>query len=359
MRHDVGGRRKQSSGGGMARETGNSLTVIDLLARLGGASVAAAADALRRLLAAGRDDQVLSELLRAGMAAPSVPDGIRMLVGAYGNLMRELVLIPPLAAASFVDNLGAPMPRAAPPGSFEVDGRPVMLPARVRSASQGTAFYIVSSPAVAEILKANGEPFRAFEIFPGQTPLAIFMIDYRESDLGRYYELGVAFFVVPRGRIAVPGMSIRVLPVNQKFTQLAGREIWGYPKSLMPHMEIAYADQEALCTVDRRRDDVLSITVPRGGAAASRDIPLYSYTSRSRTRYCTRFIRSGREESLTPRPHVDLRLGREDSGNCLCQGTGNACICRDLRKLGLPASPALSCWTEHMSGCFEAPTPLD
>jgi hypothetical protein len=343
----------------MALETGNSLTVIDLLARLGGASTAAAADALRRLLAAGRDDEVLGELLRAGVAAPSVPDGIRMLVGAYGNLMRELALIPPLAAASFVDGLGRPSPRAAPPGTFEVDGRPVMLPARVRSASQGSAHYVVSSSAVDEILQAKEEPFRAFEIFPGQTPLAIFMIDYRESDLGSYYELGVAFFVVPRGRIAVPGMSIRVLPVNQEFTRRAGREIWGYPKTLMPHMEIAYADEEVHCTVDRHHDDVLSITVPRGGASASRDIPFRSYTARSGTRYCTRFIRSGREESLTLRPEVRLRLGHEGSGHCLCRNANDPCICSDLRRLGLPASPAMSCWTEHMSGCFEAPTSLD
>jgi Acetoacetate decarboxylase (ADC) len=343
----------------MTIETGRSSTIVDLLARLGGASTAAAMEALRRLLAAGRDDQVLGELLRAGASAPSVPDGIRMLAAAYGNLMRELALIPPLAAASFIDSLGAPIPRFPPPRTFKIDGRPVMLPARVRSASQGSAHYVVSSSAVDAILQAKEEPFRAFEIFPGQTPLAIFMIDYRESDLGRYYELGVAFFVVPRGRIAIPGMSIRVLPVNQEFTQAAGREIWGYPKTLMPHMEIAYADEEAHGTVDRRHDDVLSITVPRGGAAASRDIPFYSYTTRNKVRHCTRFIRSGREESLTLRPHVELRLGNEGSGHCLCGNGDNPCICNDLRKLGLPASPALSSWTERMSGRFEAPTPLD
>jgi hypothetical protein len=335
--------------------------MMDVLTRLGWASAAAGSDALRRLWAAGWNDQPPGELLRGMAGAPSVPHAMQMVVSAYGNLMRELMLIPPLAAASFIDGLAAPVPSTAPQRSLEVDGGPVMLPARVRSASQGSAYYLVSSSDVAKILEANEEPLRVFEIFPGQTPLATFMIDYRESDLGSYYELGVAFFVVPVARIvAVPGMSVRVLPVNQSFTQLAGREIWGYPKSLMPDMQIAYDDQEVHCTLDRTRDDVLSVTLPRGGTSASREIPIYSYTSVNGARCCTRFVRSGRGESMRLNPDVELRLGEGRSTACLCRGARNApCICRDLRGLGLPSSPVLSCWTEHMSGRFEAPIAFD
>jgi hypothetical protein len=333
--------------------------IVDMGMRLVRASVASGLEVIGRLQTAATGDQTTRELLRGAMDAPNAPESIHRLASAYGSLLRDLALIPPLAAARFIDEFGGPGQSVMPESGFCIDGKPVMLPARVHAASQGSAYYLVPSSGVERILQANDEPFAAFEIMPGETPLAVFFIDYRDSDLGSYYELGVAFFVLPTDWIAVPGMSVRVLPVNQEFTQAAGRTIWGYPKTLMPEMQITYAEHEVRCTLDRNHDDLLRLALPRGGTAGSHEIPIYSYTLVDGTSYCTRFVRSGRQESIRLRPDVDLRLGSERSQNCLCRGAQDAsCICRSLRELGLPKTPVCSTWTEHMSGRFEAPVAL-
>jgi hypothetical protein len=78
---------------------------------------------------------------------------------------------------------------------------------------------------------------------PGRSACALVYVDYVDGDLGPYNEFGVCFLVnhhrpgagatgmraVLRGEVCA---YIHRLPVDGDFTLAAGREIWGFPKTL-------------------------------------------------------------------------------------------------------------------------------
>src|SRR5215510_5092505 len=118
---------------------------------------------------------------------------------------------------------------AAGGGVYEVGGRVVSLPCVVRDASAGTAMFEVGLDAGQRMVP---DAFEVVESAPGLCQLVIAVIDYRDNDLGDYLEIGITFFVVPRGGLGEPGTYIYRLPVDQGFTCEAGRLIWGFPKSV-------------------------------------------------------------------------------------------------------------------------------
>ena len=107
-----------------------------------------------------------------------------------------------------------------------------MLPVRIRDASQGLAVYRVGRKAVQAVLDEECSAFRAVDLGSDDTALEVFVVDYREGDLGSHRELGVNFFVTLKSQpYQAPGMYIKELPVDRRFTFTA-RKIWGYPKTL-------------------------------------------------------------------------------------------------------------------------------
>lgn len=112
--------------------------------------------------------------------------------------------------------------------SYDILGATVTLPVRVRDASAGTAMYDVEATAAAALLPAD---FEVVESGPGRAQLAIVVVDYRDNDLGSYLEVGLMFFVRPRGG-GDEGTFITRLPVSGPFTCAAGRQIWGFPKTV-------------------------------------------------------------------------------------------------------------------------------
>ena len=113
---------------------------------------------------------------------------------------------------------------------YEIQGQTVTLPVEVRDASSGPVMYMVDRAAAQAIIP---EEFEADEMAPGKTQLCLVIVDYRDNDLGDYDEVGVIFFVRPKGQPeAEVGTYIHWLPVNQEFTCQAGCEIWGFPKTV-------------------------------------------------------------------------------------------------------------------------------
>jgi hypothetical protein len=338
-----------------------SASLSGCLMRAGDACLRSALEALGRLEATtvGHASGAARRLLGPSGGQRTVWENGRALAIGYANWLRDTALIPGIAAFGFLDALGRSGSDARGRRTVVVEGRPVMLPARIHAAAQGSAYYLVAADAVRRQLDGDSGRFRVLEVWPGRTLVTIFMIDYRESDLGSYYELGVAFFVVPKQTVGAPGMLICVLPVSEEFSRAAGRQIWGYPKQLMAEMSIDYAQDQVSCSVDRSKPDVLSIALPRGGEASSLEIPLYTYTVRDGETWCTRFVRSGRREEIRVRSWADLRLASRRNRNCLCRGAPEQpCICETLRDLGLPKPPLFTTWTEHLSGRFEQPHPM-
>jgi Acetoacetate decarboxylase (ADC) len=300
----------------------------------------------------------------AGVGSPYVSGDIfQGFTREYRNYVMEMAVVPWLAAERFGAELGEVDHAESGPRerTWSIQNKPVMLPVRIRDASQGVAIYAVSASLVQKTLDAKHEPFRALELGRGRTPLVIFIMHYREGDLGTHDELGIAFLVTPKhDPSAMPGVYLRAAPVNEAFTYHAGREIWGYRKTVMKGLTFEYAGKRACCILREGGHELLTISLPRSGSGSSTAIPIPTYTLIDHIPHRTIFLRSGRGEYIRAGGHhveltlgadKDLGLGRDDDdlGHTL----------RLLRTLGLPQrSPLLHAWTEHMSGEFGIPYAL-
>jgi hypothetical protein len=238
--------------------------------------------------------------------------------------------------------------------SYVVAGTQLRLPARVQDASQGFAVYSVSKEAVQDLLDLQQDRLlRAWDIGSRRTPLALFIVDYRESDLGSYLELGIACFAAPRKDPLAMGMHVLHLPVGDRahagdgrFSCVVGRKLWGYPKGEYA-LEFNYRDESVACILSSKKTGarLLTLTLPRGDrGSASRNIPIYSYTLKRGLHHRTVFTRSGEGETIRRGGRgVRLELSPAERDPVLDTLCG----------LGLPSlSPIFSSWTERMSGEF-------
>jgi hypothetical protein len=108
---------------------------------------------------------------------------------------------------------------------WEVQGRQVRLPVRVRDAVMATSVFQCSARAARQALAGSGyEPFTML----GRALSTLICVQYRDGDLDTYDEVGI--MVVVRGPDGTVGPWTAELPVTQGFTMEAGRDIWGLPK---------------------------------------------------------------------------------------------------------------------------------
>ncbi len=236
--------------------------------------------------------------------------------------------------------------------SYRIQGREVTLPCEVRDASSGAATFLVSSAAARTMLP---DAFDPAELLPGRALLSVAVIDYRDNDLGDYNEVSIAFFVRPagsgHGRLANARAMLRGglptyihwLPVDQAFTQEAGHQIWGFPKTV-ERIDFRYETDRARCRLEADGAHVLTLSLPRGGQRRMPDAALCTYTLIHGVAHRTAFV-SGAEGFGIRRGGCQLELG----GHPYSEG---------LRRLGLPKRPLMCTWMEHMHGRFEAPEKL-
>jgi Acetoacetate decarboxylase (ADC) len=228
--------------------------------------------------------------------------------------------------------------------SYEIAGRTVAMPVVVRDAAAGTAVFDVDAAAAQRLLP--GDAFDVVESSPGRAQLALATIDYRDNDLGDYHEVGVTLFVVPRGRDAsAAGTFVTHLPVDQDFTCEAGRTIWGFPKTV-EEITVDYQADHVTTTLQMDGEVVLRLTLPRGGDETLPPVEMTAYSYVDGVPHATAFSQGGTQAQVVAGgAGVTLDLGPHP-------------LAQTLRDLGLPSTAALSTWTGHMRGRFDAPTPL-
>jgi len=250
------------------------------------------------------------------------------------------------------------------PGKSHLIGdKPMMLPVRIGEASQGWALYFVPSDWAQSRLGKQDKQFIAVDAGMGRTPLIIFAIDHRESDLGSYHEVGVALLVRPRSNPPdLPGLLFLSLIVNAQFTIDASRAIWGYHKSLARNMDVRYGDGFATFSLDAQDPTAFSISFPRFGSSRSSRVPCYIYSvpglDRDGVAHRTVLSRSSASEGIQIGGAVELRPSSQP--NCVCRSDSRVdtfCICSMLRELQLPQRPAANGWAEFVSGAFGPATP--
>jgi len=303
-----------------------------------------------RILTAARDSGDLQELLRASLLDA-------------GNYLAELATIVPFSLERMINDgdIGSK--------SYAVLDKPVMLPARIADASQGWALYFVGAEGAQGHLDKQTDAFTVIDVGGKRTPVSIFGVDYRQTDLGTYFEIGVVFFVRPRHDVsAVPGMLFLSLTVNQEFTRAAADTIWGYHKTLGRNMAVRYTAGSAAFSIDANDATALSVSFPRFGSGSSTNVPSYTYSLKNdadqkKRPHRTHFSRSGAGEGVQIRGNVHLTLGDGTQKNCACRlapagSEEQACVCLMLRELGVADQlPAANGWSEQMSGALAAPLP--
>jgi hypothetical protein len=119
----------------------------------------------------------------------------------------------------------------------------VELPVLYRDLSSILAFFRVEHARAADVLSST--PFMPVRFGTGFAVAGLAMFDYRDCTLGAYRECALTVAAVPRSRTApaVPlldllrpaahrgvGFHILDLPVTTVLADVAGRELWGFPK---------------------------------------------------------------------------------------------------------------------------------
>ena len=211
------------------------------------------------------------------------------------------------------------------------------FPVAVRDASMVSATYLVPAAKVAELLPPGLDPLVVARRW---AVLALVAVDYRDTDLGTYHEVGTCFLV--RG-----GAYIHRLPVNGEFTMRMGRELWGFPKWLTTS-ELTIDGGTATCHLMDGDEHVLTLS-SRGlpvALPATRELTMeaWSYTDGvlRRTPWTMRHSRA------RPRP----------GGTTIVLGDTHP-MARELRDLGLPKRAALTTIVEHVSASFGEATVVE
>jgi hypothetical protein len=211
----------------------------------------------------------------------------------------------------------------------------VELPILYRDATQvGMLFRVDLARANALLEDTVLEPWPIF----GKALAAIYAWEYRDTDIGRYNEVGLGIQCRLRGSTpsllrygrdptAQPEQAIWVvtLPVTTEAAYVAGAEVWGYPKYIAP-IEANIEKKRASFALDRELE--LSVGDPRG---PSLTLPIATFSQRNGELIRT-VITVGHK----------VRLGRASTGSLELRGDGPTA--EAARKLGVSNETAIACF---------------
>ncbi|HET8758481.1 MAG TPA: acetoacetate decarboxylase family protein [Solirubrobacteraceae bacterium] len=220
--------------------------------------------------------------------------------------------------------------------SVEIQGRTVHLPVRSRDADSWSAQFLVPAGAAQTLVAPTG--LDVMRVLPRRALASLAFARYRDSDLGAYDELALAFLVA-LGRRRDAGLYVHRLPTSQPFVVDAGRTIWSYPRALAA-IDIAVAGGHAVCAIEQDGAHVLTLEVREGGPLRLRDPNLPNYT-----------LADGvlRRAAWDQQGTVRARLG----GGRLILGSHP--MADELRALGLPRRPLMCGTMRGMRATFGAP----
>ncbi len=240
------------------------------------------------------------------------------------------------------------MVTTAAPESYVIQGREVRLPCEVRDATAAVAYYLVSAKAAQSLIAPSR--LRIATVLPGKTMCTIGTMNYKDGDLGTYYEIAIAFFVHEPGARPLPLIGTAVgfmrgsvaayihrLPVNGEFTCEAGRTIWGFPKVITDiSLESTGGEETAMLRADGQH--VLTQTMQTRGERSFPTRTQISYSMLDGVRYRTPSTMSG--DSIAARFRgATLELGTHP-------------IADELRSLGISKRALFSTYIGKMRGEF-------
>jgi hypothetical protein len=236
----------------------------------------------------------------------------------------------------------------------------VELPVLYYDASTLVSFFHVEHRRAEELLA--GTPLAPARFAGGNAIAAVVAYDYRASSVGPYRELGTALAVIPRNvpAPALPllhllrerahedvGWYVLDLPVTSSVADVAGREIWGFPKFVTQiDLDVAGEELVAVAQAPMGEEQLLTLSGRLGAEVTLDAMDLVLYTTQ-RNELLRTFVEargpmhSGFGRGLT------LRVGRGGhpmSDRLFALGLDGARpfavqVCRDYRAALLAGEP--------------------
>lgn len=241
-------------------------------------------------------------------------------------------------------------PTAPTSSSFEILGRTVTLPVRIREAQQWSATFLVPAAAAQKLIDYSG--LTVAQPIPGKAMVALAFVRYLDGDLDRYNEFAITAMVrehdaapqptrrglaleFARGKV---GTFIHDLPVDQEFTCAAGNIIWGYPKWIAD-IDITSQHDRTACVVAGEHGPEITLTVADSGPLRlpQQMPPTYSFRDGVLRRTTWEVKGTGGGMRLGG---ASLVLGRQGS------------MATALRGLGLPKRALMASSTAHLQSTF-------
>ena len=204
------------------------------------------------------------------------------------------------------------------------------FPVEVREASMASAAFLVPAPAVQRLLPPGLD---SVVVARRWGVLALVAVDYRDTDLGAYHEVGTCFLV--HG-----GAYIHRLPVDGELTMRMGRELWGFPKWLTTS-ELSIDGAAATCHLMDGDEHILTLS--------SRGLPV----AMPGTREITMDAWTWSDDVLRRTPWTMRHTGARPrpGGTTVVLGERHP-MAVELRELGLPKRAAMTTVVGHVSASF-------
>lgn len=239
--------------------------------------------------------------------------------------------------------------------TVEVAGRSVALPCLVRDASAATVTFVADAQALRERLPHPR--LDVVEPIPGRAVVTISAVHYRDNDLGSYDEVSIATVVrliddptpPPRWSSLIGayrggvGTCILRLPVDDEFSCLAGRQVWGFPKTV-EDLDVTTHDGPTVAVWRAGGQDVLRMAVRSSGRLTLPSTEQITYSVLDGRLMRVPFVLDASGVSLGP-GGARIHLGRGP-------------VADELRAFRL-SRPLFSVAIDVLRGRFEAPLPLD
>lgn len=233
--------------------------------------------------------------------------------------------------------------------AHSIQGRTVTTPVEVRRARQWATQFVVPAARAQAAIEHTG--LQVARPFPGRAIVTLVVVDYEDTDLDAYHEVGVGFLVRPHDAPPAEGEGalvrefwsgsmgayIHQLPVDQAFTLDAGVSIWGFPKFLAG-ISLRQVGRYTVCELAHEGEHVFTLGVADRGwfPLPSRTPPSYSFHEGVLRK--TEWQQAG--------ARTTARLGGAELT------LGSHPIAKELEALGLPKRALMTVATPAMQATF-------
>ncbi len=209
---------------------------------------------------------------------------------------------------------------------LEWRGERLMLPVFCRNNQTIGALFTASTRAVRPYMPVPD--MALMEWSPGRCLVGINCFQYRDTDIGPYNEIVIAFLIRHQGlhayglTLGVQLLRARVLayvwqlPVTTQIALDGGKEIYGYPKFLAD-VSFTEADGRVRCSASAGGQQILTLEGPTGGGGALPAAAFVSYSMKGDIPLVANILQNPIQASFRVFPRsAKLTLGDEHPVAC-------------------------------------------